>query len=80
MKLILKRVVPMIDARSLDDTDPVYIPDHCAEPGPFALHTEDGQILPCQLITEVRSEPGRVPTLTVTFQLDGDRIKFQGEA
>lgn len=79
MKLILKRMVPMIDVRGLDDADPVYLPDRLAEPGPFALHTEDGQMLPCQVSTSMNSE-GRGPVrLTVTFTVDGDKIKIIGD-
>ncbi|UQS92508.1 hypothetical protein M5C90_15760 [Pseudomonas chlororaphis subsp. piscium] len=48
-------------------------------PCPFALHAEDGQILPCQVSTNMDSEGARPPTLTVTFTVDGDQIKVQGD-
>ncbi|SDT52547.1 hypothetical protein SAMN05216222_4884 [Pseudomonas prosekii] len=49
-------------------------------PGPFALHTEDGQILPCQVSTVMDSKGARPPTLVVTFTVDGDQVKVQGDA
>ncbi|MGO2711586.1 hypothetical protein [Pseudomonas helleri] len=75
----MKRIVPMIDARGLDDDKAVYFPDTEAEPGPFALHTEDGQILPGQVSTSMNSEPGVPVKLTVTFTVDGDKITVQGD-
>ncbi|MGS0546541.1 hypothetical protein ACU8WE_28905 [Pseudomonas parakoreensis] len=50
-----------------------------AEPCPFALYTEEGEMLPCQVSTALDSKGARPPTLTVTFTVDGDRIKVQGD-
>ena len=50
-------------------------------PGPFALHAEDGQMLPCQVSTIMESSGGGRPVkLTVTFTVDGDQIKVEGDS
>lgn len=50
-------------------------------PGPFALHTEDGKMLPCQVSTSMDSCGGGHPVkLTVIFTVDGDNIKVEGDA
>lgn len=64
MKLILKRV----------ERDGEIL-------GPFALHAEDGQMLPCQVSTSMESTGGGRPVkLTVTFTVDGDQIKVEGDS
>jgi hypothetical protein len=76
MKLILKRIEKPVDVNALSDLEPRHIP--CA--GPFGLHTEDGELLPCQVSTSMDSRAGGHPvTLTVTFTVDGNQIKVQGD-
>jgi hypothetical protein len=80
VKLILKRVEPKVDARGMDDDAPVHVVSYGTRmPAPYALHTEDGQMLPCQVSTVVTSEPNSPVRLTVTFTVDGDKIKVQGD-
>lgn len=77
MRLVLKRIERAVEATSLSDSEPQHY--LTGMPGPFALHTEDGQLLPCQVRTDMSSEPCGPVTLTVTFRLDGDKIKVQGD-
>ena len=80
MKLILKRVTPMIDARGIDDAAPVHVVSYGSRVlAPYALHSEDGQMLPCQVSTIMSSEPNSPVRLTVTFTVDGDRVRVQGD-
>lgn len=46
---------------------------------PFALHTEDGEILPCQVSTALNSSADGVPTVTVIFQAVGEDLIIQGD-
>ena len=80
MKLILKRVELKVDARGIDDDAPVHVASYGARVlAPYALHTEDGQMLPCQVSTIMNSEPNSPVHLTVTFMVDGDRVRVQGD-
>ncbi|WP_434706674.1 hypothetical protein J3Q07_16455 [Pseudomonas sp. D4-18] len=50
-------------------------------PGPFALHSEDGQPLPCQTSTSMESRSSDQPVkLIVIFNVDGDQITVEGDA
>lgn len=78
MRLVLKRIERTVEGTSLSDSEP----RHCLSgmPGPFALHTEDGVVLPCQVSTSMDSSAGGYPvTLTVTFTVDGVQIRVQGD-
>jgi len=55
------------------------LPNSFSEIPPFALYTEAGEMLPRQICVETRNEPGTVPTVTVTFALDGKDIKVVGD-
>lgn len=79
MKLILKRIkrARVIGAGSIQD-DVVFNDGH-ELPGPFALHTEDGQILPLQASTSMESDHTNVVRLIVTFVVDGDKIRIEGD-
>lgn len=79
MKLVLKRIEGTIEATSLSDSEPRHY--KTGLPGPFALHTEDGALLPCQVSTSLESSGGRghPVSLTVTFTVDGDQIRVQGD-
>jgi hypothetical protein len=79
MKLILKRMerARVISAGSIQDG--VVFNDGHELPAPFALHTEDGQMLPCQVSTSMNSDGGAPVKLTVTFIVDGDKVKVQGD-
>lgn len=46
---------------------------------PFALHTEDGEILPCQVSTSLNSSHSEYPTVTVVFQAVGDQLIIEGD-
>ncbi|NWB20096.1 hypothetical protein HX824_05760 [Pseudomonas sp. D4002] len=76
MKLILKRIEKTVPIQALCDAEPKHV--GIGELGPFALHTEDGQILPCQVSTSMASERSTCE-LTVVFKLDGDKIKVEGD-
>ena len=79
MKLILKRIERMVEVTSLGSGEARYIPGGSDIPGPFALHTEDGKILPCQISTVMGSEHGEPVRLTVTFLVDGNKIRVEGD-
>jgi hypothetical protein len=82
MKLILKQIhVP--DAGHLYETsledNRRYVPLERQERALFALHTEDGQMLPCQVSTSLSSNAGDAfPSLTVTFNVDGRDLVVEG--
>ena len=76
MKLILKRIEETATIQSLSEVEPRRLA--IGKPGPFALHTEDGQILPCQVSTNMASSHNGCE-LTVVFTLDGDKIKVEGD-
>lgn len=78
MKLVLRRIERTVEATSVSDTGQRHYPT--GQPGPFALHTDDGTLLPCQVSTSLDSSGcGHPVRLTVTFTVDGDRIRVQGD-
>ena len=78
MKLILKQVAREIELTSLGDVDRKYAPGIVDEQSPFGLHTEDGQLLPCQVSTTMKSEAGGLVHLTVVFVVDGKSLRVEG--
>ena len=80
MKLILKRIERMTEVTSLGSGEVSYIPGGSELPGLFALHAEDGQMLPCQVSTSMDSKYGEPVRLTVTFVVDGKKIRVEGDA
>lgn len=81
MKLILKRVETVVEVQALEDAEPRLYPTGDAKAGPFALHSEDGMILPCQISTSMSSTGRHEPvTLTVTFRVDGKNLLVKGDA
>lgn len=79
MKLVLKRVQRQVEATSLHDEARRFLPTKTRAASPFALHTEDGRILPCQASTTLHSEHGDVVRLTVVFTVDGDSLAVEGD-
>lgn len=79
MNLILKRLNREIEVTSLDDESRRYVPGGRDQLSPFALHTENGAVLPNQLSTTLHSEPGQPVRLTVVFTVDGDHLKVEGD-
>lgn len=79
MKLILKRVAPEIDITCLGDTSSRYALGKPDASSPFALHTESGDLLPCQASTSMLSEPGEPVRLTVIFTVDGRNLVVEGD-
>ena len=80
MKLILKRFggdPNRIRTRRLGDPAPIG-PGRLPDARPFALHTEDGEVLPRQISASMTSEPGGPVTVTVVFLVDGDRVSVEG--
>ncbi|EMR47055.1 hypothetical protein [Pseudomonas putida] len=55
MKLILKRLSREIEVTSLDSECRHYVPGGRDPQAPFALHTEDGTVLPSQQSTTLHS-------------------------
>jgi len=79
MKLILKRVPHFIEPIHVGGSSHLKPrPEKCRN-RPFALFTEEGLILPGQQSVVTESLPGKCPTVTVTFFLDGDDVKVQGD-
>jgi len=80
MKLILKRIDRQLDVTAIGDDAPRYLPGYQTEAGPFALHTEAGEILPCQVRTTMTSPNGWEPVeLTVVFRVDGKQVAVAGD-
>lgn len=79
MKLVLKRLAPDIDVTSHTGLDPRFTPSLRDRFAPFALHTESGEVLPCQVSTTMRSEVGQPVRLTVVFNVDGDKLLIEGD-
>lgn len=79
MRLILKRVAPEIDVTCLGDTSSRYALGKPDASSPFALHTESGDLLPCQASTSMLSEPGEPVRLTVVFTVDGRDLVVEGD-
>jgi hypothetical protein len=78
MKLILKQVAPQLDVTALGDEARRYVPGKPNKHALFALHTEDGQVLPCQVSTNLASVPGDLVHLTVVFAVNGDDLRVEG--
>ncbi|SEE13532.1 hypothetical protein [Pseudomonas coleopterorum] len=79
MKLILKRVEPSIETTSLEDIGRRREIGSTIRARPFALHTEDGQVLPCQSSTTIVSLPCSAVELTVKFIIDGKKLRLEGD-
>ena len=79
MKLILKRLNRDIEVTGLDSECRQYVPGGRDREAPFALHTEDGLVLPRQLSTTLHSEPGQPVRLTVVFMVDGSDLAVEGD-
>lgn len=79
MKLILKRVGD--DSRVFRKLQDRPIPgERTQDSRPFALCTEDGQQLPCQVSTSMTSVSGDLVRLTVVFEVDGRGLLVEGDA
>lgn len=78
MKLILKQITPQLEITGLSDSARGYTPGKPAKNALFALHTEAGEILPCQVSTALASQESDLVRLTVVFLVDGDRICVEG--
>lgn len=78
MKLMLKRICPEIEVTAFGDSKRRYTPGSPCKSAPFALHMEDGTVLPNQVSTTLHSEPGQPAQVTVVFTVDGDRLVVQG--
>ncbi|SEJ49832.1 hypothetical protein SAMN03159495_3451 [Pseudomonas sp. NFR16] len=79
MKLILKRVAEQVEVTGLSDGSRKYVPGKMHQHSPFALHTDSGEILPCQVSTNMASNAGDVVRLTVVFTVDGDSLRVEGD-
>lgn len=81
MKLILKRAgndprqYDSIQSNRLPPTDPESIKDH----RPFALFTDAGEQLPCQVSTSITSDSSGMVKLTVVFEADGRGLVVEGD-
>ncbi|UZJ58569.1 hypothetical protein OKW98_18505 [Pseudomonas sp. KU26590] len=78
MKLILKRITPGPRCMTIDEM--LGEPPERPLPQPFALHVEDGEILPGQSKTCMSSDASGQVVLTVTFIVDGRNVMVQGDA
>ena len=78
MKLVLKQIASQIDVTTMKDPEPRYVPGETDKQSPFALYTESGEMLPCQLSTALVSDGGGIAQLTVVFTVDGDKVRVQG--
>lgn len=79
MKLILKRVEPSIETKSLEDIARRREIGRSISALPLALHTEDGQVLPCQSSATIVSLPCSAVELTVKFIIDGKKLRLEGD-
>ncbi|MFJ2981205.1 MULTISPECIES: hypothetical protein [unclassified Pseudomonas] len=79
MKMILKRLVRDVEVTSLADDGRRYTPGERRLESPFALHAEDGSVLPNQISTTLHSEPGQPVRLTVVFMVDGNKLAVEGD-
>ncbi|NWL48397.1 hypothetical protein DM819_21645 [Pseudomonas hunanensis] len=79
MKLILKRLNREIEVTSLDSDSRHYVPGGRDQQASFALHAEDGAVLPNQLSTTLHSDPGQPVRLTVVFMVDGNKLAVEGD-
>jgi hypothetical protein len=81
MKLILKQIPSRIDVTALSDEPGLTVPGPPDAHALFALFTEAGDMLPCQVSTALCSEAGGgMPRLTVTFNVDGRDMVVEGHA
>ncbi|SDI40342.1 hypothetical protein [Pseudomonas abietaniphila] len=81
MKLILKQIPSRIDVTALGDEQGLTVPGKPNAHALFALFTEAGDLLPCQVSTTLHSEAGRgIPQLTVTFNVDGRDLIVEGHS
>lgn len=78
MKLVLKRIEKTVEVTALPDPESRHV--NTGYPGPFALHTEDGQVLPCQISTNMESSVGEPVLLTVMFTVNGRDLVVEGDA
>lgn len=78
MKLILKQVAPDIEVTAVADAAARFVPGKVSKHSPFALHTDSGEVLPCQISTSMRSEAGNLVELTVVFRVDGNELRVEG--
>lgn len=79
MKLILKRVPVKIEPHILGGIDLAEFMGCVDKQGPFALYTEAGELLPCQVSTAMESKSGDIVRLTVTFFVDGEKVRVEGD-
>lgn len=78
MKLVLKRVEPRLDVTSLSEVQVRTVGGVPSKGALFALHTDTGEQLPCQVSTSMLSEVSGPVRLTVVFIVDGDKIRVEG--
>ena len=78
MKLILRQVAPQVEVTRLADAEKRYTSGKPAKHARFALYTDAGEILPCQVSTAMVSEAGDLVRLTVVFTVDGDSVRVEG--
>jgi hypothetical protein len=78
MKLVLKRVERCIETTSLADSEVRTFGGVPSKGALFALHTDAGEQLPCQVSTSMLSEASGPVRLTVVFIVDGDKIRVEG--
>jgi hypothetical protein len=75
VKLIFKRIRPaFIATAKFDDGE-----RDVTQLAPFALYTEDGEVLPCQISTCMLSEPNSLVRLTVVFEVNGRDLIVEGD-
>lgn len=79
MKLILKRMPTPVRVHVIGDAEMCRAISAQYKERPFAIYTEDGVILPRQQSVVTESLPGKCPTVTVTFYLDGEDVKLHGD-
>lgn len=80
MKLILKRVGDDPRDNRMVAHSRVVPSSHVQDSRPFALCTEDGQQLPCQVSTCMTSNPDSMVKLTVVFEVNGRDLIVEGDA
>ncbi|WP_206683083.1 hypothetical protein [Pseudomonas baltica] len=78
MELVLKQIASQIDVTTMKDPEPRFIPGETDKQSPFALYTDSGEMLPCQVSTALVSDAGGFAQLTVVFTVDGDNLRVQG--
>lgn len=78
MKLILKQIPSRIEVTALGDEPGLTVAGKPDAHALFALFTEAGDMLPCQVSTTLHSEAGGIPKLTVTFTVNGKDVVVEG--